>query len=130
MMKSLRIWALIGLCWALPAQAAAPAAVEQSYQQVELARLVTRSYPGLERVRFTSSGTEAAQSVIRLARGPTLPDRVVAIDVMVASTVAGTALFAVAHGLPVLLDIAIILALVSFIGTVGIARYLEGGVDQ
>lgn len=43
MMKSLRIWALIGLCWALPAQAAAPAAVEQSYQQVELARLVESS---------------------------------------------------------------------------------------
>lgn len=45
--------------------------------EVELARLVTRSYPGLERVRFTSSGTEAAQSVIRLARGVTGRSRIV-----------------------------------------------------
>jgi len=44
--------------------------------EVELAELVVQGYPGLERVRFTSSGTEATQSAIRLARGCTGRDRI------------------------------------------------------
>ncbi len=69
-------------------------------------------------------------ALLRLARGPTLPDRVVALDVMVVSAVAATALYAVTHNLPVLLDVAIVLALVSFVGTVGIARFLERSPDR
>jgi glutamate-1-semialdehyde 2,1-aminomutase len=45
--------------------------------EVELAERVVAIYPGLERVRFTSSGTEATQSAIRLARGCTGRDRIV-----------------------------------------------------
>ncbi|MBZ0152065.1 MAG: aminotransferase class III-fold pyridoxal phosphate-dependent enzyme [Planctomycetes bacterium] len=37
--------------------------------EVELAEAVAKCYPGVERVRFTSSGTEATMSAIRLARG-------------------------------------------------------------
>lgn len=39
--------------------------------EVELARLVTTMVPGAERVRFVSSGTEAAMTAVRLARGAT-----------------------------------------------------------
>jgi glutamate-1-semialdehyde 2,1-aminomutase len=39
--------------------------------EIELAELVVNSYPGLEQVRFVSSGTEATMSAIRLARGAT-----------------------------------------------------------
>ena len=39
--------------------------------EVELARLVIAMVPGVERVRFVSSGTEAAMTVVRLARGAT-----------------------------------------------------------
>src|SRR5262249_51667099 len=42
-----------------------------------LAELVLRCCPGVERVRFTSSGTEATQSAIRLARGVTGRRRIV-----------------------------------------------------
>lgn len=45
--------------------------------EVELAELLVACYPGLERVRFTSSGTEATQSAIRLARGCTGRERIV-----------------------------------------------------
>lgn len=45
--------------------------------EVELAERLTRIYPGLEKVRFTSSGTEAVMSAIRLARGATGRDLVV-----------------------------------------------------
>jgi glutamate-1-semialdehyde 2,1-aminomutase len=39
--------------------------------EVELARLVTQMVPGAERVRCVSSGTEAAMTAVRLARGAT-----------------------------------------------------------
>ena len=45
--------------------------------EVELAELIVSSYPGLDQVRFVSSGTEATMSAIRLARGATGRDRVV-----------------------------------------------------
>jgi glutamate-1-semialdehyde 2,1-aminomutase len=40
-------------------------------QEIELAEEVVASYPGLEQVRFVSSGTEAVMSAVRLARGAT-----------------------------------------------------------
>ncbi|MBX5460461.1 MAG: glutamate-1-semialdehyde 2,1-aminomutase [Steroidobacteraceae bacterium] len=48
-----------------------------SWSEVELAERVTASYPGLEQVRFVSSGTEAVMSAIRLARAYTGRDLVV-----------------------------------------------------
>ncbi len=45
--------------------------------ELDLAEQVTRHYPGVERVRFTSSGTEATMSAIRLARGVTSRSRLV-----------------------------------------------------
>jgi glutamate-1-semialdehyde 2,1-aminomutase len=48
--------------------------------EVELAEAVTASVPGVEMVRFVSSGTEAAMSAIRLARGATARAAVVKFD--------------------------------------------------
>jgi glutamate-1-semialdehyde 2,1-aminomutase len=45
--------------------------------EVELAERVVKSYPGLEQVRFVSSGTEATMSAIRLARAATGRDLIV-----------------------------------------------------
>jgi glutamate-1-semialdehyde 2,1-aminomutase len=45
--------------------------------EVELAERITSIYPGLEKIRFVSSGTEATMSAIRLARGVTGRDLVV-----------------------------------------------------
>ena len=61
---------------------------------------------------------------VRLVRGPTLPDRVVALDLMGVLAVGMLAAYAVAAGQPVLLDPAAVLALVGFLGTVAFARYL------
>jgi multicomponent Na+:H+ antiporter subunit F len=62
---------------------------------------------------------------IRLVRGPTVPDRVVALDLMGVLSVGMIAAYAVAADQPVLLDPATVLALVGFLGTVAFARYLE-----
>jgi glutamate-1-semialdehyde 2,1-aminomutase len=45
--------------------------------EIELAEYIVSSYPGLDQVRFVSSGTEATMSAIRVARGATGRDRIV-----------------------------------------------------
>ena len=62
---------------------------------------------------------------LRLARGPSLPDRVVALDLITILAVAFSALFAIASGNPAFLDVAIALALVAFLATVAFARFAE-----
>lgn len=64
-------------------------------------------------------------SFVRLIRGPSLADRVVALDMMTVSIVAFCALFAIQTDDPVFLDIAIVLALVGFLTTVALARFAE-----
>jgi glutamate-1-semialdehyde 2,1-aminomutase len=48
--------------------------------EVELAELVARFVPSMERVRFVSSGTEATMSAVRVARGSTARDKVVKFE--------------------------------------------------
>jgi multicomponent Na+:H+ antiporter subunit F len=62
---------------------------------------------------------------VRLIRGPSLPDRVVALDFMTASAVAVAGIWAIASENPVFLDAAMVLALITFVGTVAFSRYLE-----
>lgn len=62
---------------------------------------------------------------VRLVRGPTLPDRVVAFDLLAAVGIGILAAHAVATNQDVFIDLAMILALVSFLGTVGFAFYLK-----
>jgi multicomponent Na+:H+ antiporter subunit F len=62
---------------------------------------------------------------LRLALGPSLPDRVVALDFMTAVAVAVAGVWAIVTRNPVFLDVAMVLALITFVGTVAFARYLE-----
>ena len=60
----------------------------------------------------------------RLVRGPGLPDRVVALDLISLLLVGLLATHTVATGEAVFLDAAIVLALVAFLGTVAFAYHL------
>lgn len=62
---------------------------------------------------------------IRLARGPSLPDRVVALDMMTILIVGFCGLFSVFANDPAFLDVAIVLALIGFLATVALARFAE-----
>lgn len=62
---------------------------------------------------------------IRLVRGPSLPDRVVALDLITIQIAGILAVDTIATGQSVFLNAAIVLALISFLGTVAFARYLE-----
>lgn len=62
---------------------------------------------------------------IRLVRGPSLPDRVVALDLMTVLVLGIIAAYGIGAGQPVFLDVAIVLALVSFVATIAFAAYVE-----
>jgi glutamate-1-semialdehyde 2,1-aminomutase len=49
-------------------------------KETDLARVVTEIYPSIEKVRFVSSGTEAAMSAIRLARGFTGREKIIKFE--------------------------------------------------
>lgn len=59
--------------------------------------------------------------VVRLFLGPSGPDRVVAIDALTLVGVAAVALGAMISGQIVFLDVAVVLSLVAFLGTVAFA---------
>jgi multicomponent Na+:H+ antiporter subunit F len=65
----------------------------------------------------------------RLARGPSLPDRVVALDLIGTISVGFIGVYSIMTNQPVFMDVAIVLALIAFLGTVAFARYLEKGVS-
>ncbi|MBM7066817.1 monovalent cation/H+ antiporter complex subunit F [Actibacterium sp. 188UL27-1] len=66
-----------------------------------------------------------ALGFIRLAAGPGLANRVVALDMMTVSIIAVCGVYAILTGEAALLDVALVLALVGFLATVALARFAE-----
>lgn len=64
-------------------------------------------------------------SAVRLLRGPSLADRVVALDLMTTLAVGVAGAAAIVADQAVMLDVALVLALVAFLGTVAFAHYVE-----
>jgi multicomponent Na+:H+ antiporter subunit F len=67
-----------------------------------------------------------ALCLYRIAKGPTAPDRMVAIDILGTVVVGFVAILTALTGLEYLLDVALVWALVSFVGTLALAKYLVG----
>lgn len=61
----------------------------------------------------------------RLARGPSLADRVVALDMMTITIISFCGVFAILTRDATPMDVAMVLALVGFLATVALARYAE-----
>ena len=66
-------------------------------------------------------------AIIRVIKGPTAPDRVVGLDTVNTIVIVGMIIFGIAAGSVIYIDVAIVYALLSFISTLFIAKYLEGG---
>ena len=62
----------------------------------------------------------------RIGCGPSAPDRTVAIDILGVVVVGFCALFSLVTGKDFYLNIALAWALLSFIGTIALAKFLEG----
>lgn len=65
--------------------------------------------------------------IIRVIKGPTAPDRVVGLDTINTIVILSMIVFGAATGNIIYIDVAIIYALLSYISTLFIAKYLEGG---
>ena len=74
------------------------------------------------------TGILALVMVGRLVAGPTIPDRIVALDSINTMVVALMILLSLVYDSVVMVDVAIVYAALSFVGTMFIARYIEGGV--
>ena len=62
----------------------------------------------------------------RALKGPSIPDRAIAVDIMSVIFTSITALMALQYKLAYLIDLSIALAIISFVGTLALAKYLEG----
>lgn len=74
---------------------------------------------------LTVLGIAAVLTFLRLLIGPTVPDRVIAIDLIGVLIVCTLVVSAGASADQAYLDVAIVLALISFVGTIAYARYVE-----
>jgi multicomponent Na+:H+ antiporter subunit F len=64
-------------------------------------------------------------SLFRLIKGPTVNDRIVALDLIASIAMGFILVYSISSENPVYFDVAIAIALVSFMGTVGISTYLR-----
>jgi multicomponent Na+:H+ antiporter subunit F len=65
-----------------------------------------------------------ALTLLRLVRGPTLPDRVLALDLLATLAISLVGVLALTTGLSVYLDVALALCLVGFVASAALARYV------
>ena len=63
----------------------------------------------------------------RVITGPTVPDRVVALDTIATNVVAIAVLFALATGQDLFVTVSLVLAIIGFISTIAVSQYLTEG---
>jgi multicomponent Na+:H+ antiporter subunit F len=78
-------------------------------------------------IALVTLGVALLVAVVRLVRGPTLPDRVVAMDLISVLVVGYIVVLAGSTRVRATLDAAIVIALVGFVGTIAYATYVERG---
>ena len=78
-------------------------------------------------IAFALLGLGVLFTVIRLIIGPTLADRILALDVLTTLGIGVIATFAVHVGQSIYIDIAIALALMGYVATISFAKYLISG---
>jgi multicomponent Na+:H+ antiporter subunit F len=71
-------------------------------------------------------GVAAVLALLRAARGPTMPNRAVALDVLVSVVVCALGVEAAYHQHSDTLPILVVLSLVGMVGSVSIARFATG----
>jgi multicomponent Na+:H+ antiporter subunit F len=77
-------------------------------------------------VAYTFLGGGALLALARLARGPSLLDRVVASDVLLVIVACGLAVHAALMRDPTLVPVLVVVSLLAFVGSVSVARYIGG----
>lgn len=78
-------------------------------------------------IAFLVLALSLASCFYRLLVGPTLPDRVVAIDTITTVIIAMIAVYCIKEGNAIFYDAILVLSILGFIGTVSMAKFLAGG---
>ncbi len=74
---------------------------------------------------FAGIAVSGLLCMVRLMRGPSLADRIVALDALLIVIVSGIAVEAARTGKGTYLDVLVVAALLGFVGTVNVARFIE-----
>lgn len=74
---------------------------------------------------FAGLTVAALLCLVRLVLGPTVPDRIVALDALLAVVVSGIAVGAATTGEGSFLAVLVAVALLGFVGTATVARFVE-----
>ncbi|OZU89306.1 Na(+)/H(+) antiporter subunit F [Virgibacillus indicus] len=73
-------------------------------------------------------GVAIAIALLRIIFGPSLPDRIIALDMIGVNLVSGIAIISVILATKAFLEVILILAILSFISTIAFSKYIERGV--
>ena len=76
-------------------------------------------------VCFAGLAVAALLVLLRLLLGPSVPDRIVALDTLLQVVVAGIAVGAAASGRSAFLAVLVAVSLLGFLGSVTVARFVE-----
>ncbi|HQY70666.1 MAG TPA: K+/H+ antiporter subunit F [Pseudomonadales bacterium] len=78
-------------------------------------------------IAFALVGAAFVLSVVRLLRGPHAPDRILALDTLYINAIALLVLFGIRLASPLYFEAALLIALMGFVGTVALAKFLLRG---
>lgn len=76
-------------------------------------------------IAYVLLGLGALCALVRLVKGPSLADRIVATDLMLVLLVCGVGVFTVHTGRGLYLDLMVVAGVLGFLGTVTVARFIE-----
>ncbi|MFD1416497.1 Na(+)/H(+) antiporter subunit F1 [Oceanobacillus jeddahense] len=83
---------------------------------------------GMLTAALTLYGISICISVFRIILGPSLPDRIVALDMIGVTLVSSIAIISVMLTTTAFLEVILILAILAFISTIAFSKYIERGV--
>ena len=69
-----------------------------------------------------------ALSLVRVIKGPSLPDRAIALDTISVNLISAIAIISIVLKTKAFLEAILILGILSFIGTIAFSKYIERGV--
>ncbi|GAA0136758.1 Na(+)/H(+) antiporter subunit F1 [Paenibacillus sp. YSY-4.3] len=79
-------------------------------------------------VSLSLFGVAIAISLYRIIRGPSLPDRVIAMDMIGVNLISGIAAVSILLRTKAYLEVILVLGLLAFISTISLSRFIERGV--
>ncbi|MBY6065066.1 K+/H+ antiporter subunit F [Pseudidiomarina sediminum] len=78
-------------------------------------------------IAFTLIGLSLLMNIVRLIRGPSLPDRILTLDTIYINSLALLILLGLWHNTAFYFEAALLIAMLGFIGTVAAAKFLLRG---